>query len=223
MSIAAPSRSRTWVLVASGIAAALVGFVAVVYVNLPSDRVISPGTPVTESGTPIVKQAPWDFEVSPAGATHRISKAQRAAVGRQKAGVTALVQEVYDALLLERSALEQVANERFAGEAGAAFIRASKGILPAADELKLERRSARIGIDVNGARRAAARIRIRVSATKGGREAIALNTATLWLERNQKGWHVFAYDIEQRPVTPKADKGPGKADKGKGKKGGKKG
>ena len=222
MSIAAPSRNRTWVLVASGIAAALVGFGAVVYVNLPSDRVISPGTPVTESGTPIVEQAPWSIEVSPAGATHRVSKAQKAAVVRQKAGVTALVQEVYDALLLERAALQKVADERFAGEAGAAFIRASKGILPAADELKLERRTARIGIDVNGARRAAARIRIRVSATKGGREAVALNTATLWLERNQKGWRVFAYEIDQRPFTPKADKGPGK-NKGKHEKGGKKG
>jgi hypothetical protein len=222
VSIAAPSRSRTWVLLASGLAAVLVAFGVVVFLSLPGERVISPGTPVTESGTPIVEQAPWSFEVSPAGSTSRISKAQRAAVVRQKAGVTALVQEVYDALLFERAALTKVADERFAGDAGAAFIRASKGILPAADELKLERRSARIGIDVDGANRAAARIRIRVSATKGGREALALNTATLWLERSEKGWRVFAYEIDQRPFTPKPNEGSGKGSKGS-KPGGKKG
>ena len=220
MSIAAPSRSRTWVLLASGLAVTLVAFGVVVYLNLPGERMISPGTPVTETGTPIVEQAPWTFEVSPAGSTSRISKAQRAAIARQKAGVTALVQEVYDALLFERDALTKVAADRFAGDAGAAFIRASKGILPAADELKLERRSARIGIDVNGASRAAVRIRIRVSATEGGREALALNTATLWLERNEKGWRVFAYEIDQRPFTPKAHKGGGKTSKGGAKKGG---
>lgn len=222
MSLAAPSRSRTWVLLAFGIAAALVAFGVVVYQNLPGERVISPGTPTTPSGTPIVEQAPWRIEVAPAGATGRISKSQRAAVARQKVGASALVQEVYDALLLDQGSLTKVVDGRFTEEAGAAFVRASKGILPAADELKLKRRIARVGIDVNGANRAAARVRIKVSATDGGREAIALNTATLWMERGERGWFVIAYEVDQRPFHPKGHKAHNGA-KGKHQKGGKKG
>lgn len=222
MSIAAPSRSRTWVLLAFGIAAALVASGVVIYLNLPGERMISPGIPTTPAGTPIVKQAPWRFEVSPAGAIGRVSKSQKAAVARQKVGVTALVQEVYDTLLLERSALAKVVDRRFAANAGPAFLRSTKSILPTADELKLQRRIARIGIDVNGASRAAARVRILVSATEGARKALALNTATLWLERGERGWRVLAYEVDQRPFQPGKSKDAGKRAKGNGGKGGKK-
>lgn len=208
MSIAAPSRSRTWLLLVSGIGALLVATGVVIYLNLPGERVISPGVPTTPTGTPIVEQAPWRFEVTAAGVNGRISKSERKAVARQEAGVTALVQEVYDALLLDRSALSEVVDARFTEVAGTAFTRATKGILPDADALKLERRRAHIGIDVNGASRAAARVRILVSANSGAREAVALNTATLWLERDDRGWRVIAYELDQRPFHPKKKNGP---------------
>jgi hypothetical protein len=191
--------------------------------NLPGERTISAGdTPVTETGTPIVEQAPWRIEVSRAGGDGRVTNAQKQAVARQEAGVTSLVQEVYDALLLERSKVDSVITERFIEGAGTAFVRATRGVLPAADELRLQKRIARIGIDVNGADRAAARVRIVVGARKGGTKALALNTSTLWLERDERGWQVIAYEIDQRPFEPKRsqDAKHGKAKKGAGKKGG---
>lgn len=166
----------------------------------------------------VIEQVAWQVKAFAAGATRKLTKAQQEAVQRNKVRVGGAVMSTVDAIVFEPDALGALAGR--SATAGAARALARSELLPAGmKDVKVIRRAARIGIDVSGAKRAAARFAVGLKASLKGKDVRLSLTGAFWLERYSQGWKIVAFEGESMPYrAPGDDKGKAKGKKQKGRK-----
>ena len=130
-----------------------------------------------------------------------------------------LVRRWHDSAYLFPGDLRADTNKYFTSEAARAVRASGIGLPAGADRVETKKRTARIGIDVDGARRAAAEVQVvAIGQSRKGDFRVASETH-LWLEREGSKWKVIAFEVDQdpQPLDPKkGGKGKGKGSKGKG-------
>lgn len=154
---------------------------------------------VPAATTPDIPQAKWKIKAHPSGNLGKITKRQAKRVRAQRRPVSKLVAEVYDALFLDPARREEVLKARLLPRAARA-IGNKAGVPEGAGEVRTKVRKADIGIDVDGARRAAAKVKVRAEGVAGRRKFEIVHRATLWLERSRGKWKVIAFSLRQKPA-----------------------
>jgi hypothetical protein len=158
-----------------------------------------------------VKQAPWKITVYGAGARDLPKKKRKVSRARRRE-VSRVVRTVYNTAFLHPQRLRKTTRRYMTGAAARGFERLRIGADNAQD-LRILWRTARIGVQARGARRAAALVRITARPGGGGKGTRSKTQSRLWMERTKRGWKVIAYDLDQRPLKrekPKAHKNPKK-------------
>ena len=199
MSIVAPSQKRLVWPVAIALSCSMV---VALLLYLPTRATIdTSGGPATIAA-PGVVQAAWDVKAFPAGGAgvDRLTKTDKKHIAAQREPLAALITHLYDALFLQPDRLEGVLRTSFTAPAAKRAASAKLGLPARASEVRTKRRVARVGIHMQGATRAAARVVVAGRAVVQGRAAKFKHEATLWLERNRKTWKVIAFDVIQGPV-----------------------
>lgn len=155
-------------------------------------------SPGADSRPAEVKQPPWRMTVHPAGLTRphrRVLKRFRHA----RPALVAAIKDVYDTLFLRPEDRAAVLESRFTERAARALKRTRAGLPKGATGVRIATRRARVGIQVPGLSRAAASVRVGLTAQANKRIRLA-HRATLWLERRRGGWRVIGFDIDQGRV-----------------------
>ena len=199
MSFVAPSQRRlVWPVAIALTCSMLVALL--LYLPSRTSTIGSSDTPGSIAA-PGVAQAAWEMKTFPAGGAgvRRLSKATKARLAAQREPLTALVTSVYDALFLEPARLNSVLRDHFTAAAARQALRAKLGLPASATKVEIKRRSARIGIHMQGASRAAASVLVAGHATVKARKIRFRHDATLWLERSHRTWKVIAFDVTQGP------------------------
>jgi hypothetical protein len=165
-------------------------------------RTSSPtASPTPVQPDPRIRQAPWRIHSFPAGAVAGMTKRDHRNLRRARPKIAAVVRDLYDALFLNRPSLGKTIRSRFSLPAAHAFRSLHRvGPPDAATAVKTLTRRARIGIDARSARRAVATVKLRARGLVGQHGFRLWHEATLWLEREKRGWTVIAYDVRQRPI-----------------------
>ena len=196
MSIVAPNQRRlVWPI---AIALCLVMLIALlIYLPTRSPDIGVPGT----IAAPGVTQADWDVNAFPAGGdgVGALSKKQTERYEAQREPLASLIRDVYDALFLSPAGAKRVLQHRFARDAARQALASKIGLPAGAKDVHITKRLARVGIHVQGATRAAARVAIAGTAMKNDRKARFEHTSVLWLERQKGTWKVIAFDVTQGP------------------------
>ena len=204
MSAVVPNNRRDWMPAAAAVAVSLAGAVAVSVAAalwlLPGRATIPSSTSETgHSSGPAaeIDQARWDVRTYPAGALGRISNKDKKVVAAQRSEIAAVVTQLYDALFLHPERRAEVADRVAMGPAGQAIRSSDAGLPTEVTDVKTLKRSAEIGVEVDGGH-AAASVEVRAKGVIDGRPVKALHTATLWLERADGRWRVIGFDFDQR-------------------------
>lgn len=199
MSFVAPSQRRLVWPVAIALSCSMV-VALLLYLPSRTTHLSTSETPGSIAA-PGVTQPAWEMKTFPAGGAGvaRLSKASKARIAAQRKPLAALITEVYDALFLEPAALRSVLRAHFIAPAARQALDHKLGLPAAASDVRIKRRVARVGIHMQGASRAAARIVVTGRAAIKGRRARFHHEATLWLERTRKTWKVMAFDVTQGP------------------------
>lgn len=195
MSLAAPRPARSWlpVIIAMTIGA-FVGAGASVLTNLPTFETGSSGeAPPAASRLP---QAAWVVSFAPL----KGEALKGSAAEDELEDVGIVLQDVYDALWLDRSRLSQVIGARFAPSAASA-MRTSTAGAPEGGQISIQSRRARIGIQIGGGRRAIAVVKVKALAHNDVSTVELKQRSTMWLEKKAGGWRVIAFDINQKRVN----------------------
>ena len=196
MSIVASNQRRLVWPVAVALAA---GMAYALFLYLPTRTPST--TPSRTVAAPGVHQADWDLTTFPAGGVGvgHLSHKAKARIKAQRDPLVALVTDVYDAMFLEPDRAEQVVHARFAPKAGASALSKRIGLPPGVADVKITKRLARIGIYVQGADTAAARVKVAGTATRDGKRSAFKHRSTLWLERSHHDWKIIGFDVSQGP------------------------
>ena len=204
MNVMLPSSKKTWLPLVSG--AALVVLLAGLWIlgqDAPSTTGASADAPPPPVEIPeaVIEQVPWRVTAFPAGVVGKASKKQRAAVQKNESRVGGPVTQVVDALLFEPQALGALSGR--AATAGAARALARSNLVPKdLKDVKVIRRVALVGIDVDGVKRGAAEVMVGYKGSLDGEEVRMKLTAALWLERSKQGWKVVAFEGKSQPYKP---------------------
>ena len=226
MNVMIPSAKKSWLpLVGGAVLIALLAGLWLLRQEAPT-RVISDeavqAPPPVEIPEAVIEQVRWDVKAFPAGVTGKVTKAQKAAVQRNKERAGSAVIAAIDALMFEPKALPALTGRSLTPGTAKALAR-SKLIPAGIKDIKVIRRAARIGVDVAGAKRAAARIAVGFRGVLDSKSVRLSLTGVLWLERSSGSWKVVAFDGESRPYKAPKKKADGKKVGGKKDGGGKKG
>jgi hypothetical protein len=208
MSFVAPSQRRlVWPVAIALAATMLVALSLYLPTRTPS---VDTSDPIAAPG---VAQADWEVKVFPAGVagTGKLTKSMKARIAAQREPLNALLREVYDSTFLAPSEMKAAIGRHFSKAAAAQALGSKIGLPRGAREVQIEQRSARVGIHVQGASRAAAHVKITGRATVDGRALRFEHDASLWLERAKTDWQVIGFDVVQGPK--KAGKARAKARK----------
>lgn len=219
MNVIVPSTKKAWLPLAAA------GLLAVLALGLwDSDRDLPAGSargeipaPPVEIPEAVIEQVPWKVTAFPAGVMRPLTKSQRKAIGKHKVSAGGPVTQAVDALMFEPPALGALRGK--AATAGAARALARSKLVPKGiEDVKVIRRIVRVGIDVGGMKRAAAKVRVGFKGQLNGK-AVRLNlSGAFWLERYSNGWKIVAFEGESRPYTsPQKAKKPQKQKKTGGK------
>jgi hypothetical protein len=148
---------------------------------------------------PALPQAKWEVNTFPAGGAGvgKLNKREKAAVRAQRERLSSLVKDVFDAVFLTPSEVRSVLKQRFTPLAARSLLGSRIGLPDKTSNVQIKKRSARVGIHVDSARRAAAKVAIAGKGMNRGRKVRFSHDATLWLERKKGAWKVIAFDVKQ--------------------------
>ncbi len=196
MSVMMRTERRPWVWWAVGGGILVAALVLIGTLAVPADQPVmtsdAPAVTVGADGVAL-PQASWDVGVFPAGAG-KPTKAQKAVVTAQRDDLKVLVENIYNALLMEGS-VSSIKGKSITEEAGAALDR-SKLLLPKGmSEVQTVKRVASIGVDTK-ATHAAAKVIVSFKGMLDGKPVRMMHRSTLWLQRGPRGWKVIAYSGE---------------------------
>ena len=137
----------------------------------------------------------------------------------QAKSLETLVRRWHDSVYLFPAQLRSDTQRYFTDDAARAMRSSSLGLPGSAAEVETKKRSARIGIEADGAKRAAAVVDI-VATGDSAKGAFRVRSEThLWFERQGSKWKVIAFDVDQEPLpleTKRGGKGDAKGGPGKG-------
>ena len=177
-------------------------------------------------------QADWKFKAKTIGGKHPSGK-HPAPPEKETQAVEQLVRDWNDALILSPGQFGDATKKYFAPPAGNAVSSSDYGLPKSANNVKTTKRSAKIAIEADGAKRAVVYVSIIARGQSDEGEFRTGSNSTLWLERTGSKWNVIAFDVNQKPLPlnpPKNDKlkdspkgDSSKGDSPKGERGGSKG
>lgn len=196
MSVVIPTPKRLVWPIAIGLVLVAAAAVAV---YLPMRESVIPTDEPVIVADPALPQAKWEVRTFPAGGAGvgKLNKREKAAVGVQRERLSTLVKDVFDTLFLAPSEVRSVLKKRFTPPAAKSLLGSRIGLPDKTSNVQIKRRSARVGVHVDSARRAAARIAIAGKGINRGRKVRFSHDATLWLERKKGTWKVIAFDVKQ--------------------------
>ena len=178
-----------------------------------------------------VEQADWKVTSYSIGGKHPSGKQSNPPKGQTKS-LERVVRRFHDSVYLFPADLKADTGKYFTDDAARAMRASGLGLPDSASKVETKKRSARIGIEADGAKRAAAVVNV-VAVGESAKGDFRVGSETrLWFERTGSKWKVIAFDVDQRPLPlepkengskDKGDKANGKEDPGKpsGKGGGK--
>jgi hypothetical protein len=206
---------RTWTPLAVVALVAIAGLVA--YVLMGSETGPGHRSATPPPGAPVVlEQAPWHIQTYGMGGGSKLSKQQRTRLEAQSAPLTRLVKDLHAALFLDPSARKRIVGRLFTSSAARSFLSARPGLLGDAETVKTVWRRGRIGIQADGARRAAGTVAI-VARIDRGEDAVRLGyRSDLYFEKTHNRWRVVAFETDQRRLPDQQKKQRDRADKKKG-------
>jgi hypothetical protein len=195
------SKRRPWWLIA--VAFVVIGGMVAVAVAMTTDRPDGRATgPSSGSiGDPEIRQARWRITAQRAPGK-RLSKKQRATLGKQKKRLNEVTRDVFDALFLSPELQDRTLRASFSPDARRSYQRAGAGIPKNADDVQIRRRTARIVIEGNARAVINVRIVARGQAPKG--EFDTEHRSVLYAARGNRGWKVFGFVMDQKPFKNKA-------------------
>lgn len=215
MDISVTDSRRTRVPLAVTALAATAGFVAYLLTGSeagPAHRSTAPPS----GARVVVEQAPWRIQTYGVGGGSKLSKQQRSRLHAQRAPITRLVKDLHTALFLDPAARKRIVDRAFTSSAARPFLSARPGLLGDAETVKTVWRRARIGIQADGARRAAGTVAI-VARIDRGENAVRFGyRSDLYFEKSNGRWRVVAFETDQRRLPKEQDKPGDSADKKKG-------
>ena len=178
-------------LIGGGIAAVVaLAVIAGLLLQDSDDPVDEPSPQPTQASPPPLP--PWRIDVVPAGSLGRVTRKERGRVRAQAPDLARLVRSVQNTLFLSPFSLREVGRSYFSSGALTSFRRTSGRL---ERQAVLLRRRARIAVEVERARTAAAEVLV-ISARPVGRPRLATRTR-LWLERAGQGWRIVGYEVDQ--------------------------
>lgn len=156
-----------------------------------------PGGILAPESPPPDGHAEWSFRVVPAGAIGDVTNRQRRSMEEHEEGAAAVVAAVNDALILGEGEIGDLEGS-VTPDAAEAIAASPLTLSDEIDEVVARRRDARIGMDVNGARRAVATSVVVARLTVDEERTRVRYETTLWMERVRAGWRVIAFDGSRR-------------------------
>lgn len=148
---------------------------------------------------PGVNQARWRVTTAPAGVVGKLEESERRRVRAQAEKLSPTIRRFFNSMFLYPNDVPAIVKQLFSTSAATALKRSRAGLPRAAADIKVLRRVARIGIDVSGASRAAAKVRVVAKGVAGGNRFAVEQDTNLWLARRAEGWKVIGFKIDQRP------------------------
>ena len=196
MSVVIPTPKRLVLPIAIGLVLIAAAGVAV---YLPMRESVIPSEAPVTVADPALPQAKWEVNTFPAGGAGvgKLNKREKAAVKAQRERLSSLVKDVFDAVFLTPSEVRSVLKKRFTPLAARSLLGSRIGLPDKTSNVQIKKRSARVGIHVDSARRAAAKVAIAGKGMNRGRKVRFSHDATLWLERKKGAWKVIAFDVKQ--------------------------
>lgn len=190
------------VAIASGLLMALLlvlGALQWAHLGGGGSRAEAPERPAGTVGAPRIEQARWKVHAAPAGTLSKPSKRAMKQFRAQRRPLGQTVRDIYNTTFLVPESAGDTVKQSFSKTASTAFNRLKLGLPRGAEAVVIKRRTARLAIDVAGARRATVRVHViargLVKEDRFGLE----HTATLYLTRSSKEWRVVAFEVDQRP------------------------
>lgn len=201
------SRPTAAIVAAVAVVTIVSGVAIALFLSGRGDRDVAPvPRPTAVSGAeapPRIKQAPWRIGKFPAGSVAAMTRTDRRRLRAQRPKVAALIRSLYDAMFLEPHSLKETIKGRFTRPAARSLAASRRVGLPGdATAVETLARTARIGIEATGARRAVASVRVSAVGSVGRRRFHVVHRSTLWLVRSRARWEVIAYQVEQGPRGP---------------------
>jgi hypothetical protein len=166
----------------------------------------APRAQIPEVSTPNIKQAAWRIKAKPIGSVGKVTRADKKRLKAQRPRLTGLVKDVYNSLFLFPSRTKNTLRKHFTRRAARKVQLSKTGISPRAEEVRTWSRQARIGIQPNTARVAAAEVYVRAKGRIGDKIFRLVHRATLWLHRSNRSWKVVGFEIDQGPVKKSSQK-----------------
>lgn len=164
----------------------------------------TPGAGTNHAPVAVPKSAPpqarWKIGVNPAGSLGKPSRKEMKEVSRAKPKVKRLVTDTFDALLLVPRRYHQVVRRYFVHPAASTLLSTKLAPPSGARHVSTKMRRALIGVQVPGAHRAAAKVKVRAKAKLHGRPVKWSEAATLWLDKEHGHWRVLGFSLDQAPI-----------------------
>lgn len=204
MDISSAASRRTWVSLVAVVMLATVGIAA--YALTRREGSSSPRSGLPADSRVILEQAPWRIRTVTTGITSKLKKSEKARLRKQRGPLTGLVKELHSALFLDPSTRKRVVRRLFSASAASSFLSARPGITAQADTVRTVRRSGRIGIQADSARRAAGTVIVEARVESGGKTVRVGYRSDLFLENKQGRWKVVAFDTVQRPLPEEKER-----------------
>ena len=205
MDLLTPEESPSWwqllgAVVAAFVLATAVGFV----VDLDDDESTRRGgrrdrrqNPRFQADEPDIKQAPWKLVAFASATPGKATAKQKKAVKEVAPKVKNAVRDLYDALTVSRGELKKVSTELMPAKARN-NLRGRPLVPFSLSRIKTVKREAQIAIDPITRASAAAKVRLSLRADQGKKRLFVSHEGTLWLERDEDGWQIIAFNLDQR-------------------------
>ncbi|HEV2756970.1 MAG TPA: hypothetical protein VG318_14480 [Actinomycetota bacterium] len=193
MSVAIPTMKRkTWPLYAAALSVVALGVLSVL---LPQRVTVGGGRGA--AGNRTIPQAAWEVRTYPAPGASGITRKEKEAFQRERDDVVDRIQGLYEALFLKPGEVDRVVRSSLSRDASKALAKSRLGLHDVAEDVQTTKRFVKVGIQVDGGRRAAAVVLVEARAVREAKPIRVWHRAKLWLEKSEAGWKVVAFDAEQ--------------------------
>ncbi|HEX2196057.1 MAG TPA: hypothetical protein VHJ76_03945 [Actinomycetota bacterium] len=185
-------KKTVWPLVSVGLLAASL---AALWVLAPSPVSIGSGRGAT--GDAAIPQAAWEIKAYPAPGAEGITEADKEAFAREREPVVDSIRGLYEALFLKPDAVERTVRATLTPAAADVLASSRIGLHDKVEDVRTTTRFVRVGIQVDGGRRAAAVVRVEARALRNSSPIRVWHRARLWMEKDDGKWKVVAFEAEQ--------------------------
>lgn len=193
MSVVNPAMKKTrWPLLVAGLSVALL---AVLWTLAPQRATIGAGRGA--AGDAAIPQAAWEVKAYPAPGAEGITAQDKAAFRQEREAVVGRIQRLYEAMFLAPKDVDRVLSDTLTREASAALDGSRLGLHEQVEDVRTTKRFVKVGIQVDGGRRAAAVVLVEARALRDSSPIKVWHRARLWMEKGESGWKVVAFDAEQ--------------------------